>query len=48
MTWSEFMMARQLLAEERVGTRAREAVRAEDEIVAQSMAGLRRDADGTR
>jgi len=48
MTWREFMAARQLLAEERVGARAREAVRSEDEVVARSMAGLRRDMDGTR
>ena len=48
MTWVEFVAARQLLAEERVGVRVREAVRAEDESVARSMTGLRRDMDGTR
>lgn len=43
MTWVEFMAARQLLAEERVGTRMREAVRTEDEVVAASIAAMKRD-----
>ena len=30
MSWSDFMAARQLLAEERVGTRVREAAHEED------------------
>lgn len=48
MTWAEFMGARHLLAEERVGAGAREAVRAEDESVRRSIAGLKRDRDGPR
>lgn len=43
MTWPEFMGARQLLAEERYGSRAREVLRAEDEIVARTTAALKRD-----
>lgn len=46
MTWTEFRAACLLLAEERVGTRLREAVRAEDAQIAQSIDGLRRH--GTR
>lgn len=43
MTWAEFMAARQLLAEERIGARVRETVRAEDEIVGASIAAMKRD-----
>ena len=45
MTWSEYMAARLLLAEERVGTAVRAAQRAEDAIVARSVEEVRR---GTR
>ncbi len=41
MTWADFRAACILLAEERVGTRLRDAQRAEDEAVARSIAGLR-------
>lgn len=46
MTWAEFRAACLLLAEERVGTRLREAVRMEDAQVAQSVEGLRRHGAG--
>lgn len=48
MTWTEFMAARQLLAEERVGSRVREHQRAEDEVARRSVAGLKRAERGTR
>ena len=48
MTWTEFMGARQLLVEERVGTRVREAQRAEDARVARSIEGLKRAQRGPR
>jgi hypothetical protein len=48
MTWTEFMAARQLLAEERVGTRVREAEREEAAVARRSIAGLKRADRGTR
>ena len=46
MTWADFRAACLLLAEERVGARLREAVRAEDAQIAQSIDGLRRHGAG--
>ncbi len=42
MDWTEFSIARQLLAEERVGTRVREAEAAEDAAFAAAKAALSR------
>lgn len=47
MSWSDFLLARQLLTEERIGAPLREAQRAEDDVVDRSIAELRRDR-GTR
>ena len=40
MTWAEYNAARQLIAEERVGTRAREAGRTEDAVFSAAAAAL--------
>jgi hypothetical protein len=41
MTWQDFMGARQLMMEERVGTRQRLAVKSEDAQMAQSLERLK-------
>ena len=48
MTWAEFMGARQLLAEEQVGSKMREYQRREDEVARRGIAALKRDQRGAR
>ena len=41
MTWQEYALSRQYLVEERIGTRVREAQRAEDELFGASRKALK-------
>lgn len=42
MSWQQFSVARQLVAEERLGTRVREAAAREDDAFARAATALRR------